>query len=85
MEVEEMEVQRTSSGNATVAIAVWLQRQWRCKLQGERREKWSCKEKWRARGRRKRKKGFAFWHRSSVTRGQICEFLASILRNRGIC
>jgi len=38
-----------------------------------------------AAGKKKKKKGHAFWHRLSITRGQICEFLASILRNRGIC
>jgi len=52
-----MEVQRTSDDNATVARATWWQWRWRGRLQGERREKWSCGEKWRVRrGRRKRKK-----------------------------
>ena len=40
MEVQEMEVQRTNRGDAMVAGAAWRQRRWRCRLQGERREKW---------------------------------------------
>ena len=70
---EEMEVQRTSSCSEPTTTATQRRqrpssgnepanhRRWRGRLQGERREKWSCLEKWRLRrGRRKRKKGTHF-------------------------